>query len=82
MSIPDPDLSALTFEAALQELETVVARLESGQATLDESITLYTRGEALRAHCEGRLKEAQMRIEKITLSGDGTPTGTAPFAAA
>lgn len=73
------DLSGLSFEAALEQLETLVARLESGDASLDESIRLYTRGEALRAHCEGRLKDAQMRIEKITLGSDGAPNGTQPF---
>lgn len=73
------DLSALSFEQALKRLEEIVARLESGEAALDESITLYTQGEALRAHCEARLKDAQARIEKITLGADGAPTGTTPF---
>jgi exodeoxyribonuclease VII small subunit len=63
----------------LRELEAIVARLETGDAALDESITLYTRGEALRAQCEARLKDAQARIEKITLGPDGAPDGTAPF---
>jgi exodeoxyribonuclease VII small subunit len=63
----------------LRELETVVARLESGDAALDEAITLYTRGDTLRAHCEKRLKDAQARIEKITLGTDGQPSGTTPF---
>lgn len=81
MTDPSDTLSSLSFEDALRELETLVARLESGDAALDESIRLYTRGEALRAHCEARLKDAQMRIEKITLSGDGVPTGTSPFVA-
>jgi exodeoxyribonuclease VII small subunit len=74
-----PDLSTLSFEDALKELETIVAKLESGDAALDESISLYARGEALRAQCEKRLKDAQARIEKITLSPDGAPSGTAPF---
>ena len=73
------DLSALSFEQALKRLEEIVARLESGEAALDESITLYTQGEALRAQCESRLKDAQARIEKITLGADGAPTGTTPF---
>jgi exodeoxyribonuclease VII small subunit len=73
------DFSALSFEEALRKLEEIVARLESGDAALDEAITLYTQGDALRAQCEKRLKDAQARIEKITLGGDGTPTGTAPF---
>jgi exodeoxyribonuclease VII small subunit len=74
-----PDLSALSFEDALKELETIVAKLESGDAALDESISLYARGEALRAQCEKRLKDAQARIEKITLAPDGAPSGTVPF---
>ncbi len=74
-----PDLSTLSFEDALKELETIVARLESGDAALDESISLYTRGDALRAQCERRLKDAQARIEKIVLAPDGKPSGTVPF---
>jgi exodeoxyribonuclease VII small subunit len=73
------DIDSLSFEAALKELEGIVARLETGDAALDESITLYTRGEALRSQCEKRLKDAQARIEKITLGPDGNPNGTAPF---
>jgi exodeoxyribonuclease VII small subunit len=73
------DLSTLSFEDALKALETIVARLESGDASLDESITLYTQGDGLRAQCEARLKDAQARIEKISLGADGAPTGTQPF---
>jgi exodeoxyribonuclease VII small subunit len=73
------DLSTLSFEAALKQLEQIVARLESGEAALDESITLYTKGEALRAQCEARLKDAQARIEKITLGANGQPAGTSAF---
>lgn len=73
------DIASLSFEESLKELEAIVARLESGDAALDESISLYTRGDALRAQCEARLKDAQMRIEKISLGSDGTPTGVAPF---
>jgi exodeoxyribonuclease VII small subunit len=71
--------SDLSFEAALKQLEEIVARLESGDASLDESITLYAKGDALRAQCEARLKDAQARIEKITLGTDGKPSGTVPF---
>jgi exodeoxyribonuclease VII small subunit len=69
----------LSFEDALKRLETIVARLESGDAALEESITLYAEGDALRAQCEKRLKDAQARIEKITLGADGKPSGTAPL---
>jgi exodeoxyribonuclease VII small subunit len=73
------DLSTLSFEDALKRLETIVARLESGDASLDESITLYSQGDVLRAQCEARLKDAQARIEKISLGSDGKPVGTTPF---
>ncbi len=73
------DLSQLSFEDALKRLEAIVHRLESGDVSLDDSIALYREGDKLRAQCDGRLKDAQMRIEKITLGSDGAPTGTAPF---
>ena len=73
------DLTTLSFEDALKRLETIVARLESGDAALDESITLYTQGDALRAQCEARLKSAQARIEQISLGSDGQPDGTRAF---
>jgi exodeoxyribonuclease VII small subunit len=73
------DLTALSFEDALKRLEAIVQRLESGDASLDESITLYTEGDALRGQCERRLKDAQARIEKISLGSDGAPVGTQPF---
>jgi exodeoxyribonuclease VII small subunit len=72
------DIKALSFEAALKELEAIVGKLESGQAPLAESIAIYERGEALKARCEALLKEAEMRIEKITLRS-GQPTGTEPL---
>ncbi len=74
----DP-IESMSFEDALKELESIVARLETGDAALDESISLYTRGEMLRAQCETRLKDAQARIEKITIGPDGTPSGTTSF---
>ncbi len=72
----ETDLSTLSFEQALKRLEEIVARLESGEAALDESITLYTQGEA---QCEARLKDAQARIEKITIGTNGQPSGTTAF---
>lgn len=74
-----PNISALTFEQALQALEDVVKQLESGEVALDDSITLYERGEALRAHCQARLDAASARIEKIVAGPDGRATGTQPF---
>ena len=73
------DISALSFEEALRELEDVVHKLESGEVALDASITLYERGEALRKHCQARLDAAQARIEKIVQGPDGSPAGTQPF---
>ncbi len=67
----DPDISSLTFEQALAELEKIVAELESGQAPLERSIEMYERGAALRAHCEARLEAARLRVEKIVMSPDG-----------
>ncbi len=60
-----PKVSTLTFEAALKELEAIVARLEQGQVDLEDSIVLYERGQALKAHCESKLKAAEGRLEKI-----------------
>lgn len=73
------NITELSFEAALSELETIVKQLESGNAPLQESIVIYERGEALKKHCETLLKQAEARIEKITLTKDGEPTGVAPF---
>jgi exodeoxyribonuclease VII small subunit len=68
-----PAIETMSFEAALQELEHLVARLESGQASLEDSITLYERGARLKAHCDARLKSAQMRVDQIV----ETPSGLA-----
>lgn len=69
----------LSFEAALEELEAIVRKLEAGEESLDASIALYQRGEALKKHCETRLKAAREKIEQITLGADGQPTGTTEF---
>ena len=73
------DIASLPFEIALKELEQIVSKLEQGNVGLEESITIYERGEALKAHCESLLKKAEMRIEKITLGADGKPKGTEPL---
>lgn len=73
------DIAGLPFEKALAELEGIVTRLESGKVDLEQSIAIYERGEALKKHCETLLKDAEARIEKITLKPDGTPAGTAPL---
>ena len=74
-----PDIASLSFEDALRALEDVVRKLESGEVPLDDSITLYERGEQLRKHCQARLDAAQARIEKIVAGPDGVPSGTQPF---
>ena len=70
---------AMSFEDALKALEDVVRKLESGDVPLDDSISLYERGEQLRAHCQARLDAAQARIERIVQKQDGEPSGTRPF---
>lgn len=79
MTEANEDIQALSFEAALAQLEDIVGKLESGRAPLAESIAIYERGEALKAHCESLLRTAEARIEKITLSRDGKATGTEPL---
>lgn len=71
------EIAELSFEQAMQELERVVSLLERGEASLEDSIRLYDRGARLREHCERRLKDAEERVEKITLA-NGQPTGTTP----
>jgi len=74
----DQKIAKMSFEDALNELEGIVGRLERGDAPLEESITIYQRGAALKAHCEGKLKDAQMKVEKIVLKGQGDAS-TADF---
>ncbi len=75
----DTGIAGLTFEKALAALEEIVARLEGGKVDLEESIKIYERGEALRKHCEAKLKQAEARIEKLTLDPSGKPTGKQPL---
>jgi exodeoxyribonuclease VII small subunit len=65
------DVGSLSFEDALAELEEIVRRLESGAARLDEAISAYERGAALKRHCEAKLHEAQVRVEKIVVAPGG-----------
>ncbi|CFW98334.1 exonuclease VII small subunit [Candidatus Filomicrobium marinum] len=78
-SEPQADIASMTFERALKELETIVGRLERGDVELEESITIYERGEALRAHCDKLLRQAEAKVEKITLDTNGNPAGTEPL---
>ncbi|MEZ5920805.1 MAG: exodeoxyribonuclease VII small subunit [Parvularculaceae bacterium] len=77
MAKKQDDVSALSFEKALNELEAIVQKLESGSVELEDSIALYERGAALKTHCEAKLKSAQERIEKIVVSDSGEPKAEA-----
>ena len=72
------DISDLSFEQALAELERIVAELESGQAPLERSIEMYERGAKLKAHCESRLEAARLRVEKIVMGPGGQADRTEP----
>ena len=73
------DIGALSFEAAMKELETIVRALESGSADLDKAIADYSRGNALKLHCLAKLNEAKLKVEQINVKADGSIT-TTPFA--
>ena len=73
------DVKKLSFEKALAELEQIVQKLERGDVALEESVTIYERGEALKRRCEELLRQAEARVEKITLDAQGKPTGTEPL---
>ncbi|MBV8060403.1 MAG: exodeoxyribonuclease VII small subunit [Alphaproteobacteria bacterium] len=72
------DIAKLSFEEAMTELEKLVRQLEDGKAKLDDAITAYERGALLKRHCEAKLRDAQAKIEQISLSADGNVT-TTPF---
>ena len=76
---PHSDVTRLPFERAIEELETIVKRLEDGKVPLEESVTIYERGETLKRRCEELLRAAEARVEKITLDAGGKPTGTEPL---
>ncbi len=73
------DPKKMTFEAAIDELESIVKRLEDGKVALEESVAIYERGEALKRRCEELLSQAEMRVAKITLDAAGKPSGTEPL---
>ncbi|WP_296572007.1 exodeoxyribonuclease VII small subunit [Phreatobacter sp.] len=76
---PHADVAALSFEKALGELEQIVQKLEGGNVPLEDSIAIYERGEALKKRCEALLRDAEARVQKITLAADGSPAGTTPL---
>jgi exodeoxyribonuclease VII small subunit len=73
------DVRKLSFERALEELESIVKRLEEGKVPLEESVAIYERGESLKRRCEELLRQAEARVDKITLDASGQPTGTEPL---
>ena len=75
----ESDVSQLSFERAIEELESIVKRLEDGKVPLEESVAIYERGEALKRRCEDLLRQAEARVQKITLDASGNPTGTEPL---
>ncbi|MEJ8571673.1 exodeoxyribonuclease VII small subunit [Microbaculum marinum] len=76
---PPPDIAGLSFEDALKKLEQIVEQLEGGDVPLETSIEMYTRGEALKNHCEKLLKSAEARVERIVVGADGTAAATEPL---
>jgi len=66
------DIQSMTFEQALGELERIVQQLESGEVELERSIAIYERGAALRAHCDSKLKDAELKVDKIVKGEDGS----------
>ncbi len=73
------DINKLPFERAIEELESIVKRLEEGKVPLEESVAIYERGEVLKKRCEELLRQAEARVEKITLDASGKPTGSTPL---
>jgi exodeoxyribonuclease VII small subunit len=73
------DVEQFSFERAIEELESIVRRLEDGKVPLEESVAIYERGEALKRRCEDLLRQAEARVQKITLDTAGAPTGTEPL---
>jgi exodeoxyribonuclease VII small subunit len=84
---PDPDMAEnnnadvkkMPFERAIEELESIVKRLEEGKVPLEESVAIYERGEALKARCDELLRQAEARVDRITLDANGRPTGSTPL---
>ena len=73
------EVKKLYFERAIEELETIVKRLEDGKVPLEESVAIYERGEALKRRCEELLRQAEARVEKITTDASGEARSVAPL---
>jgi exodeoxyribonuclease VII small subunit len=75
----ETEVGQMSFERAIEELESIVKRLEDGKVPLEESVAIYERGEALKRRCEDLLRQAEARVQKITLDAGGNPTGAEPL---
>src|SRR5258707_15382830 len=75
---PHADVDRLSFERAIEELETIVKRLEDGKVPLEEAVSIYERGEVLKRRGEDLLPQPQARVEKRALAASGQPRGTQP----
>ena len=73
-SIVPADIAKMSFEEALAELQSLVKSLEKGDSKLDDAINSYQRGVDLKRHCEAKLREAQLKVDKIVQGADGTIT--------
>jgi exodeoxyribonuclease VII small subunit len=73
------DVKKLSFERAMEELESIVTKLEGGKVPLEESVVIYERGESLKRRCEELLRHAEARVEKITTDANGEVSGTVPL---
>ena len=73
------DVKKLSFERAMEELESIVTRLEGGKVPLEESVAIYERGESLKRRCGELLRQAEVRVEKITIDANGEVSGTVPL---
>lgn len=73
------DIKTLSFERAIEELESIVKRLEDGKVPLEESVAIYERGESLKRRCEELLRQAEARVDKITTDASGHAVGTEPL---
>jgi exodeoxyribonuclease VII small subunit len=79
MADNNTDITKMPFERAIEELESIVKRLEEGKVPLEESVKIYERGEVLKKRCEELLRQAEARVEKITLDASGKPAGSEPL---
>jgi exodeoxyribonuclease VII small subunit len=79
MADNNTEIQKLSFERAIDELESIVKRLEEGKVPLEESVAIYERGEALKRRCEELLRQAEARVERITLDANGRPAGSEPL---